>query len=118
MEPTPISAGIISGDRHETSAQRSLRSHASMVATGRPVGRSKLATNRPVGRLADPIPYRTNQSSGKVGAHCIQDGLRLRLPGGLDKTNQAFEGLSDISSWKVTTPGDRHLEGSEPVPCS
>jgi len=41
------------------------------------------ATNRPVGRLAYPIPYHTNQSSGKVGAHCIQDGLRLRRSGGL-----------------------------------
>ena len=41
------------------------------------------ATNRPVGRLAYPIPYRTNQSSGKVGARCIQDGHRLRLSGGL-----------------------------------
>jgi len=68
--------------KSRTYSPRSLRSHASMLATNRPVGRSNSATNRPVGRLAYPIPYHTNQSSGKVGAHCIQDGLRLRLSGG------------------------------------
>src|SRR5271157_1022469 len=69
-----------------------------VLGTWRP---SFSVTNRPVGRLAYPIPYHTNPSSGKVGAHCIQDGLRLGLFWRAGLNPQASEELSDISSWNV-----------------